>query len=151
MKNDSKNQTQSERTTAGSKRSIEPAATVDSDKNVSQPKRSSGDVYGSWTTVATRQVACVHASHDHPFMCTVHITSGNSPMVHTYVHHPTMFCICVYCTRILQQFTDGTYVHHTTMYSKTSLIRHLYNPTFSLIRPLYEVQSPYISMVRGTP
>ena len=29
-------------------------------------------------------------------------------------------------------------------YSETSLIRHLYNPTFSLIRPLYEVQSPYI-------
>ena len=38
-----------------------------------------------------------------------------------------------------------------TWYSETSLIRHLYNPTFSLIRPLYEVQSPYISMVRGTP
>ena len=30
------------------------------------------------------------------------------------------------------------------MYSETSLIQHLYNPTFSLIRPLYEVQSPYI-------
>ena len=29
-------------------------------------------------------------------------------------------------------------------YSETSLIRHLYNPTFSLIRPLYEIQSPYI-------
>ena len=29
-------------------------------------------------------------------------------------------------------------------YSETSLIRHLYNPTFSLIRPLYEVQSPNI-------
>ena len=37
------------------------------------------------------------------------------------------------------------------IYSETSLIQHLYNPTFSLIRPLYEVQSPYISMVRGTP
>ena len=38
-------------------------------------------------------------------------------------------------------------------YSETSLIRHLYNPTFSLIRPLYviKVQSPYISMVRSTP
>ena len=36
-------------------------------------------------------------------------------------------------------------------YSETSLIRHLYNPTFSLIRPSYEVQSPCISMVRGTP
>ena len=38
-----------------------------------------------------------------------------------------------------------------TYYSETSLIRHLYNPTFSLIQPLYEVQSPYVSMVRGTP
>ena len=36
-------------------------------------------------------------------------------------------------------------------YSETSLIRHLYNPTFSLFQPLYEVQSPYVSMVRGTP
>ena len=36
-------------------------------------------------------------------------------------------------------------------YSETLLIRHLYNPTFSPIRPLYEVQSPYMSMVRDTP
>ena len=27
-------------------------------------------------------------------------------------------------------------------YSETSVIRHRYNPTFSLIRPSYEVQSP---------
>ena len=43
----------------------------------------------------------------------------------------------------------GTFVKN--LHSETSLIQHLYNPTFSLIRPLYEVQSPYISMVRGTP
>ena len=36
-------------------------------------------------------------------------------------------------------------------YSETLLIRHLYNPTFSPIQPLYEVQSPYLSMVSGTP
>ena len=29
-------------------------------------------------------------------------------------------------------------------YRETSVIRHLYNPTFSLIPPSYEVQSPYI-------
>ena len=43
----------------------------------------------------------------------------------------------------------GGYIYATclsTMYSE-----HLYNPTFSLIQPLYEVQSPYLSMVRGTP
>ena len=37
------------------------------------------------------------------------------------------------------------------IFSKSLLIWHLYNPTFSLIRPLYEVKSPYISMVIGTP
>ena len=32
----------------------------------------------------------------------------------------------------------------TPHYSETYLIRHLYSPTFSLIQPLNEVQSPYI-------
>ena len=30
----------------------------------------------------------------------------------------------------------------TTAYSETSVIQHIYNPTFSQIRPSYEVQSP---------
>ena len=46
---------------------------------------------------------------------------------------------------------DGELISVHVWYSETSLIGHLYNPIFSLIRPLYEVQSPYLSMVRGTP
>ena len=51
--------------------------------------------------------------------------------------------------------TGGTHfkrrILHVSIYSETSLIRHLYNPTFSLIQPLHEVQLLYIRMVRGTP
>ena len=50
-----------------------------------------------------------------------------------------------------QQHSVSTTTVVACVYSEPSLIRHLFNPTFSLIRPLYEVQSPYINMVRGTP
>ena len=33
---------------------------------------------------------------------------------------------------------------------ETSVIRHLYKPTFSLIQPSYEAQSPYYNMLRIT-
>ena len=39
---------------------------------------------------------------------------------------------------------------HTRTYSGTSVIRHLYNPTFSLIRPCYEVHSTCLTVLRST-
>ena len=66
-------------------------------------------------------------SVDSPEVCTVHLC---------------LVVVCLQCDKVGNHYN----------YSETSLIRHLYNPTFSLIRPLiYEVQSPYLSMVRGTP
>ena len=66
-------------------------------------------------------------SVDSPKVCTVHLC---------------LVVMCMQCDKVGNHYN----------YSETSLIRHLYNPTFSLIRPLiYEVQSPYLSMVRGTP
>ena len=35
-------------------------------------------------------------------------------------------------------------------YSETSVIQHLYNTTFPLIRPSYEVQSPYYGKSHST-
>ena len=61
-----------------------------------------------------------------------------------YVH---VKCVPMVCSTVYIRMYS-TYVR---TYSETLLIQHLYNPAFSLIRPLFEVQSPYISMVRGTP
>ena len=44
----------------------------------------------------------------------------------------------------LPLYQGGSRPPTTPHYSETYLIRHLYNPTFSLIQPLNEVQSPYI-------
>ena len=56
-----------------------------------------------------------------------------------------MYILCEYSTRLPVSCLPALDVYgYTYIYSETSLIRHLYNPTFSLIRPLYKVQSPYV-------
>ena len=46
---------------------------------------------------------------------------------------------------------DARAVRLQYLYSKVFVIGHLYNPTYSLIRPSYEVQSLYKSILRVTP
>ena len=59
----------------------------------------------------------------------------------------TVCTVCTYvrtyvfmCVNIIYIYIP---VYTIILYSETSVIRHLCNPTFSLIRPSYEVHPPY--------
>ena len=63
---------------------------------------------------------------------------------------PTSHCmytvtatLCGTCTTLYYSVLLCTIPHMCCQYSETSVTRHLCNPTFSLIRPSREVQSPY--------
>ena len=50
--------------------------------------------------------------------------------IHMYIHE----YVCMYV-----QYT----MSECLTYSETTVIQHLYNPTFSLLRPSHQVLSPY--------
>ena len=74
----------------------------------------------------------------HKYMC-MHVCVG----IHTYVRWYIlgMGDIVFNEPRLLSNEI------HDCHYSETSVIRHLYNPTFSLIRPCYEVQLPCLTVL----
>ena len=96
---------------------------------------------------------CIHSYSSYADNAKLQRDLVNVEKVRTYVHIQYSMCCthpCAHVHMYVHTYVCILYMFVFT-YSETSLIRHLYNPTFSLIQPLYEVQSPYICMVRGTP